>query len=103
MVAAAAVALAVILVAIVCYVVVRHQLLSQVDDALRAQVEDVQQGTASLTQPPPGPSPSAGGPAQYWQIVGPDGSSLGGDLSLPIDSRTKALANGSGSAFMSAS
>jgi two-component system, OmpR family, sensor histidine kinase MprB len=101
MVAAAAVALAVILVAIVCYVVVRHQLLSQVDDALRAQVEDVQQGTASLTQPPPGPSPSAGGPAQYWQIVGPDGSSLGGDLSLPIDSRTKALANGSGSAFMS--
>ncbi len=101
MVAAAAVALAVVLASLVCYIVVRHQLLSQVDDALRAQAEDVQQGTASLTQPPPGPSPSAGGPAQYWQIVGPGGTSLGGDLSLPVDSRTTALANDSGSAFMS--
>ncbi len=101
MVAAVAVALAVVLVAAVSYFVVRHQLLSQVDDALRAQVEDVQQGTASLTQPPPGPSPSAGGPAQYWQIVGPSGMPLGGDLPLPIDTRTTALANGSGSAFMS--
>jgi two-component system, OmpR family, sensor histidine kinase MprB len=101
MVAAAAVAFAVIIAAIVCYMVVRSQLLGQVDDALRAQAENVQQGTESLTQPPPGPSPKAGGPAQYWQIVGPGGTSLAGDLSLPVDSRTTAVANGSGSPFMS--
>jgi two-component system, OmpR family, sensor histidine kinase MprB len=99
--AASAVALAVVLAAMVCYFVVRHQLLSQVDAALRAQAEAVQQGTASLNQPLPGPSPSAGGPAQYYQLVRSDGQSLGGDLSLPITSAVGAVAAGNASAFLS--
>jgi two-component system, OmpR family, sensor histidine kinase MprB len=93
-VAASAVALAVFLAAIVCYFVVRHQLLSQVDDALKAQAAEVQQGTASLDQPLPGPSPSAGGPAQYWQIIGTDGTILDHDLALPVSAQATAVANG---------
>ena len=100
-VSAAAVAFAVVLAVIVCYFVVRHQLLSQVDGALKAQAEAVQQGTATLNQPLPGPSPSAGGPAQYWQIVGTNGEALGGDLSLPITGRATAVANGNQSPFLS--
>src|SRR5947209_11994308 len=101
MVAAVAVAFAVVLASLVCYFVVRHQLLSQVDGALNAQAEAVQQGTATLNQPLPGPSPSAGGPAQYYQIVGADGRPLNGDLSLPVDAHTSAVASGNGSAFLS--
>jgi two-component system, OmpR family, sensor histidine kinase MprB len=100
-VSAVAVAFAVVAAAIVCYFVVRHQLFSQVDGALNAQAEAVQQGTASLNQPLPGPSPSAGGPAQYWQIVGTNGQALGGDLSLPISARATAVANGDESPFLS--
>ncbi len=101
-VSAVAVALAVVLAAIVCYFVVRHQLLSQVDGALRAQAEAVvAQGNAALGQPLPGPSPSAGGPAQYYQIVGADGQPLAGDLSLPVDSHTAAVASGNATAYLS--
>jgi two-component system sensor histidine kinase MprB len=100
-VSAAAVALAVFLAAAVCYFVVRHQLLSQVDGALRAQAAAVEaQGNAALGQPLPSASPSAGGPAQYYQIVSADGRQLGGDLSLPISSHTTAVAAG-GAAFLS--
>ncbi len=100
-VSAVAAALAVMLAAIVCYFVVRHQLLTQVDGALRAQAAAVQQGTASLNQPLPGPSPSAGGPAQYWQIIGTGGDALDGDLSLPINSQATAVANGNAAPFLS--
>ncbi|HKO28555.1 MAG TPA: HAMP domain-containing sensor histidine kinase [Solirubrobacteraceae bacterium] len=100
-VAASAVALAVFLAAIVCYFVVRHQLLSQVDGALKAQAAAVQQGTATLDQPLPGPSPSAGGPAQYWQIVGTNGEVLDNDLPLPTNSRATAVANGNEPPFLS--
>ncbi|MBV9803601.1 MAG: HAMP domain-containing histidine kinase [Solirubrobacterales bacterium] len=100
--AASAVAVAVFIAAMVCYLVVRSQLLGQVDSALRAQATNVQQdGQAALSQPPPGGSPSTGGPAQYYQIVGPDGQALAGDLSLPIDSQATAVAAGNGSSFLS--
>jgi two-component system, OmpR family, sensor histidine kinase MprB len=101
-VSAVAVALAVVLASIVCYFVVRHQLLSQVDGALRAQAAAVDaQGNAALGQPLPGPSPSAGGPAQYYQIVGSDGQPLGGDLPLPVDSHTIAVASGNAQPYLS--
>ncbi|HET6871197.1 MAG TPA: HAMP domain-containing sensor histidine kinase [Solirubrobacteraceae bacterium] len=99
-VAASAVALAVFLAAIVCYFVVRHQLLSQVDSALRAQAVAVQQeGQFALGQSLPGVPASAGGPTQYFQIVAQDGST-GGNIGLPIDSRVHAVASGNGSAFV---
>ncbi len=101
-VSAVAVALAVFLASIVCYFVVRHQLLSQVDGALRAQASAVEaQGNAALGQPLASASPSAGGPAQYYQIVSAEGQSLGGDLSLPIGSDTTAVAAGDTSAYLS--
>jgi two-component system sensor histidine kinase MprB len=99
-VAASAVALAVFLAAAVCYFVVRHQLLSQVDSALRAQAVAVQQeGQFALGQSLPGVPASAGGPTQYFQIVAQDGST-GGNIGLPIDARVHAVASGDGSAFV---
>jgi two-component system, OmpR family, sensor histidine kinase MprB len=98
-VAASAVALAVFLASIVCYFVVRHQLLGQVDDALRAEAVAVQQeGQFALGQSLPGVPASAGGPTQYFQIVAQDGST-GGNIGLPIDSRVRAVASG-GPAFV---
>jgi two-component system, OmpR family, sensor histidine kinase MprB len=101
MVAAAAVALAVIIAAIVCYLVVRGQLLSQVDDALRAQAAAVQaQGQQALNQPPVGPPANAGGPAQYYQIIAADGST-GGDITLPVPGRAISVATGQAGAYFS--
>jgi len=97
-VAASAVAAAVVVAAVVCYMVVRTQLLDQVDSALKAQAIAVQDGQASLGQAPPSPSPSAGGPAQYYQLVAADGNT-NGDMSLPITSRTNAVAAGGAPAF----
>jgi len=98
-VAASAVAFAVVIAAIVCYMVVRTQLLGQVDTELRAQAVAVQDGQARLGQPLPAPQPSAGGPAQYYQLVAADGSS-NGDLGLPITSRTTAVAAGDAGAYI---
>ena len=53
MVAAVAVGIAVLLVAIVSYFVVRHQLLGQVDNALRAQAGTIQHNVYTLAQPMP--------------------------------------------------
>ena len=98
--AAAAVAFAVVTAAIVCYLVVRSQLLGQVDSALRAQATAVQQdGQAALGQPLPGLPPSAGGPAQYYQLVAQDGTTRG-DIGLPVDARVNAVAQGRSGAFM---
>jgi two-component system, OmpR family, sensor histidine kinase MprB len=98
--AASAVALAVFLAAIVCYFVVRHQLLGQVDNSLRAEAVAVQQeGQFALGQSLPGVPPSAGGPTQYFQIVAQDGST-GGNTRLPIDSRVLAVAAGTRGAFL---
>ena len=97
-VAASAVAVAVVVAAVVCYMVVRSQLLGQVDDALRAQAAQVQDNQTILGQAPPGGPPSAGGPAQYWQLVAADGS-YNRDIGLPITERVNAVANGTAPAF----
>jgi two-component system sensor histidine kinase MprB len=105
-VAAAAVGVAIVLVAIVCYLVVRGQLTGQVNGALNNEAVMVQQeGAPALyhAYSLPNLSPSAGGPPQYWQIVSPSGTPAdeGGGLNLPIDGRTHALAasQGTGSSF----
>jgi two-component system sensor histidine kinase MprB len=99
LVAAAAVAVAIVLVAGVSYLVMRGQLRGQVDDALRAQATLVQQGNlrAIGNDYLPSAPPSAGGPAQYAQIVAADGTPLGphiGDVTLPVDPGTMAVASG---------
>jgi two-component system sensor histidine kinase MprB len=98
LVAASAVALAVVLVAIVCYAVVRSQLLGEVDNELKAQATNVADGQASLGQAPPGASPSNGGSAQYWQLVAVNGAT-NGDIRLPITPRVEAVAAGAPAFF----
>jgi two-component system, OmpR family, sensor histidine kinase MprB len=99
-VSASAVALAVIIAALVCYLVVRSQLLGQVDSALKAEAVAVQQeGNFALGQPLPGVPASAGGTTQYFQIVAQDGSHRG-NIQLPIDAQVNAVANGTGGAFL---
>ena len=98
LIAAASVAVAVLIAVLVSYLVVRGQLRSQVDGALRAQAYAVQHGDYhAIAQPVPGIPASAGGPAQYVQIVFPDGSSRamqGGDLKLPVNGAAESAANG---------
>ncbi len=104
MVAAAAVAVAVILAAAICYWVVRNQLRGEVDTALRTQAAAFQHGDfRALAQPLPGIPASAGGPAQYVQFVAANGAAVGrkGGLALPVNAHTIAVANGNASAFLS--
>ncbi len=97
--AGGAVAVAVVLVAIVCYIVVRGQLLDQVDSALNAQENALLHQQLSLGQALPGIPASAGGPAQYYQIVLPDGSTPVGNLSLPVTDHVLGVASGEASSF----
>ncbi len=98
LVAAVAVGVAVIIVAFVSYVVVRGQLRSQVDGALKDQASLVQQtrGRSLMAGNIPGLPATAGGSAPYWQIVAVSGAPLvgGGGISIPDDALVSAVANG---------
>jgi two-component system, OmpR family, sensor histidine kinase MprB len=100
-VAAAAVAIAILLAALVCYWVVRDQLRGQVDDALRAQATAVLNvGNTALNQQLPGIPPSMGGPAQYYQVVGTTGNWMYGDFRLPIDAQVRSIASGRSGSYL---
>ncbi len=98
MAAGVAVAVAVLIASVVAYLVVRGQLVGQVDNALNNQAAMVvNQGfTALLHDRGPTPlSPGAGGPPQYWQLVDRSGSlRTNNGLNLPIDGATRAAASG---------
>jgi two-component system sensor histidine kinase MprB len=75
--AAAAVGIAIVLACCIAYLVVRDQLVGQVDSALRAQARAIQRDPiGSLDQSLPAIPPSAGGPAPYVQAVRADGTVL---------------------------
>ena len=100
LVAGAAVGVAVLIALTVSYVVVRSQLLDQIDGALNAQMAAIQNHELPLGESLPGIPPSAGGSTQYFQIINADGSVLqGGNIALPISSQAKSVANGDGGAF----
>jgi two-component system sensor histidine kinase MprB len=97
LIAAASVGIAVLLAAMICYLVVRTQLRNQVDNALTAQAAAVQNGDYhGIAQPVPGIPASVGGPAQYVQVVNASGQVVirNGDLNLPVDSVARAVAGG---------
>jgi two-component system sensor histidine kinase MprB len=98
-VAAGAVAVAVVLVAVVSYLLARHQLRGSVDAELRAQASEVQTiGFHAITDTLPGLSANLGGPAPYAQIVAEDGTRRPfGHLALPVDATTRAIATKPGS------
>jgi two-component system, OmpR family, sensor histidine kinase MprB len=97
LVSAAAVGVAVVLAATVCYLVVRDQLLGQVDDALRGQAILVRhEHNFALGPDLPGLPANAGGRAPFSQVVANDGGvllSLGG-MSLPVNASTMDVASG---------
>src|SRR5436309_1042968 len=101
MAAAIAVAIAVVLVALVSYWVVRNQLRGQVDDALRAQANAIEH-SAGLGAPFPTIPASAGGPAPYVQVVLAGGQILPrrGDIRLPVNSQVQNVASGDSGPYM---
>jgi len=103
LVAAAAVGVVILLAGIACYAYMRGQLRGQVDNALTAQEFAALHGDFhELDQPVPAPPPNAGGPAQYVQIVFANGTAdqTQGDISLPIDGRTLAVASGNAGPYL---
>jgi two-component system sensor histidine kinase MprB len=101
-IAAASVAVAVLLALVACYAIVRSQLRGQVDDSLRAQAQAIQNGQMnSLRQQLPGIPASAGGPAQYAQLyANSQRAVVSGNIPLPVVARTRAIANGTGGAYL---
>jgi two-component system sensor histidine kinase MprB len=103
-----------VLASIVAYAAVRNQLRGQVDDALRAQAATTLHKIGILqsgglprgVKVPPLP-PSQGGPGNYIQAVGPDGSVLPLDgaaqfgLTIPVTGQDMAVAAGRGQTFFS--
>jgi two-component system sensor histidine kinase MprB len=92
-----------VIAALVCYLVVRDQLRGQVDDSLNAQAAAVQNGEFhALAQPVPGIPASAGGPAQYVQVVLADGTVAlrQGGIALPVQSYTLAVAGGESHSYL---
>ncbi|MFL5864101.1 MAG: sensor histidine kinase [Solirubrobacteraceae bacterium] len=100
LIAAASVGIAILMAIVVCYMVVRHQLRSQIDTALVTQQQaDLQSGHIQ-GQSLPGIPASAGGPAQYQAIVFDGGQSrvIQGNISLPVSQTARRIAAaGSGS------
>jgi two-component system, OmpR family, sensor histidine kinase MprB len=101
-VAAAVVAVAIILVAAICYWVVRHQLRGEIDNELKAQAAAIQQGNYdSLNQQLPGLPASAGGPAPYFQVALPDGSQVRqGGMTFPNSPRAGKVASGDAKPYL---
>jgi two-component system, OmpR family, sensor histidine kinase MprB len=98
--AAAAVAAAIAGSAAGVYVVVRHQLLGEIDSSLAGRAHDF------VEHPPPGfelgyvqIGPRLGGPPTYQQVI--DSSGRGAALDLPGMDRAKKLASSGGKPFYS--
>jgi two-component system, OmpR family, sensor histidine kinase MprB len=100
---ALAVGVTVALASLVCYLAMRSELRAQVDRRLRAQGDLVQHIGALRGEALPAPPRRAGGPAEFSQVVGPDGGvrdRLGG-LAIAVARGDRAVAGGEGSPFLS--
>jgi two-component system sensor histidine kinase MprB len=108
LVSAAAVAIAVVLASLLTYVLTSNQLHSQVDTQLRDRASaagELQRFLGGRSHPhlfgrlPPGPGQVRG----YQQVVSSSGTILArsaGEVSLPVDARTRALAAHGGKPFL---
>ncbi len=106
LIAAASAAVAVTIAVLVSYMVVRSQLLGQVDTQLneQAQLVETQGVNRFLYSDIPSLSPRSGGPTQYVQGVLPSGQVIpvnSGAPTWPAGSSAQAVANGNGSAYFS--
>jgi two-component system sensor histidine kinase MprB len=98
--AAAAVALAIVLASAVAYVIVREELRSEVDSALIARAQQLQEirphGRFDV------PAPELGGFGGYVQAVGADGTTFrppDADVPIPVTDRVVGVAQGTESGF----
>jgi two-component system, OmpR family, sensor histidine kinase MprB len=100
---ALAVGVTVALASLVCYLAMRAELRSQVDDPLRAQGERIAQRGELMGQRLPGPPKGSGGPAEFSQVVAPDGAVRDrfGGLSIAVVPGDRAAAGGGGHPFLS--
>src|SRR6201995_2496151 len=101
-IAAASVGIAILAASVVCYLVVRHQLRGQIDDALTSQAHAIQQGELESLQPNgvAGLPASAGGPAPYAFLVAANGqrATVRGYTALPATNTAKRIATMGGMA-----
>jgi two-component system sensor histidine kinase MprB len=107
LVAAAAVALAVVLASAVVYVVVRDELRSTVDDALRDRAAEISRFPLRAIQEGDRPvleGPGLGGAPGYIQVVQSDGTTIRPPqetVELPVSDHVLSVANGKGGPFFS--
>ncbi|MFN8223929.1 MAG: HAMP domain-containing sensor histidine kinase [Gaiellales bacterium] len=108
--AAGAVAAAVVLVAVATYVLVRGQLRSDVDGALRGRARTMVafgiplRAGQSLPPVPAEPPVQLGGAGSYMQVVTAEGEIVAPSsrsVRIPITARTRAVASGTEDAFFS--
>jgi two-component system, OmpR family, sensor histidine kinase MprB len=100
---ALAVGVTVALASLACYLVMRSELRSQVDAPLRAQGMRIAQRGEIVGQRLPGPPKGAGGPAEFSQVVAPDGEVRDryGGLAIAVAPGDRAAALGDGHPFLS--
>jgi two-component system sensor histidine kinase MprB len=95
---ALAVGVTLVLASMACYAAMRSELRAQVDRPLRAQGELIAQRGVKLAGVLPAPSRRAGGPAEFSQVVAPDGDVLDrfGGIAIAVapDDRTAAVDGG---------
>jgi two-component system sensor histidine kinase MprB len=103
LVAAAAVALTVVAASAVVYVLVRNELRSEVDDALRQRAGQIQNLPPDLVRDALfGPGAELGGSPGYPQVVNADGDTIrgrGNTIELPVDNHDLAVARGERDGF----
>ena len=98
--ATAAVAIAVVAASGVVYIVVRHQLLGEVDSSLVDRAHEfARRPGPGIGVVPLGPRSNLGGPPTYLQVVQSDGQ--GAAVALPGIERAEALAASGGRPFFS--
>ena len=91
------------LASLVCYLVMRSELRAQVDGPLRAQGERIEQRGEVIGQRLPGPPKGSGGPAEFSQVLAPDGEvrDRDGGLTIAVAPGDRAAALGDGRPFLS--
>src|SRR4051812_14281033 len=94
LISAVAVGIAILIAAVVCYLVVRSQLLGQVDSALQQQATMVQGDPRACSGAGlPSLPASAGGGAPIWQVVNSEGNVVcsQGQVPLPFNSPVQSI------------
>jgi two-component system, OmpR family, sensor histidine kinase MprB len=100
---ALAVGVTVALASLACYLVMRNELRSQVDAPLRAQGTRIAQRGEIVGQQLPGPPKGSGGPAEFSQVLAPDGEVRDryGGLTIAVAPGDRAAALGDGQPVLS--